>query len=199
MRRSFEVDPEKIMPIGFFVDRRDLQALGPVSRPMCISSARSIPARRSISWAATGSVAIVFSRLIYGTRISLSIGLVGVVISLVLGVFLGGISGYYGGAIDTVIQRVVEIVSAMPTIPLWMGLGGGDPALLAAGVGLLHGYWRSSRCSAGHRSRARCADASSRCRDEDFVTAARLDGSSEMRLIFRHMLPSITSRTCSRW
>jgi peptide/nickel transport system permease protein len=134
----------------------------------------------------------MLSRLIYGTRISMSIGLVGVVISLALGVFLGGISGYYGGAVDTAIQRLVEVVSAMPTIPLWMGLAAAipltwSPALVyftvTAIVSLLG--WTSLAREVRGRFFA--------LREEDFVTAARLDGSSEMRLIFRHMLPSITS------
>ena len=69
----------------------------------------------------------VFSRLIYGTRISMSIGLVGVAISFILGIVIGGISGYYGGGIDTFIQRVIEFVRSIPTIPLWLGLAAALP------------------------------------------------------------------------
>ena len=65
----------------------------------------------------------LWSRLMYGTRTSLTIGLLGVAMSLVLGVVLGGISGLYGGVLDTVIQRIIEILRSIPTIPLWMGLG----------------------------------------------------------------------------
>ena len=139
MRRVFTVDPDKIIPIGFFVTgetyklwglfEANVHFIGPIDPSQTVYFLGSDRIGRDL-----------FSRLIYGTRISLSIGLVGVVISLVLGVFLGGISGYYGGAIDTVIQRVVEIVSAMPTIPLWMGLAAAIPIVLVAGVGLLHGY-----------------------------------------------------------
>src|SRR5207237_10334728 len=70
----------------------------------------------------------VLSRIIYGTRVSMSIGLVGVALSLILGVLLGGISGYYGGAIDTAIQRVIEFLRSIPTIPLWLGLAAALPA-----------------------------------------------------------------------
>ena len=69
----------------------------------------------------------LFSRLMIATRVSLSIGLVGVALSLFLGVLLGGISGYYGGAIDTLIQRIIEIIRSIPTIPLWMGLAAALP------------------------------------------------------------------------
>ena len=69
----------------------------------------------------------LFSRLIHGTRTSLTIGLVGVILSLVLGVVLGGISGFYGGAVDTVIQRIIEILLSIPTIPLWLGLAAAMP------------------------------------------------------------------------
>ena len=76
------------------------------------------------------------SRIIYGTRISMSIGLVGVALSLLLGIVLGGISGYYGGCIDIVIQRVIEFLRSMPTIPLWMGLAAALPHELAAAAHL---------------------------------------------------------------
>lgn len=191
MRRTFEVDPDKIIPIGLFVTgetyklwglfESNLHFIGPTDPADTVYFLGSDRIGRD-----------VFSRLIYGTRISMSIGLVGVVISLALGVFLGGISGYYGGAIDTAIQRLVEVVSAMPTIPLWMGLAAAiplawPPALVyftvTAIVSLLG--WTSLAREVRGRFFA--------LREEDFVTAARLDGSSEMRLIFRHMLPSITS------
>ena len=185
------VDPDKIIPIGLFVTgetyklwglfESNLHFIGPINPADTVYFLGSDRIGRDL-----------FSRLIYGTRISMSIGLVGVVISLALGVFLGGISGYYGGAIDTAIQRLVEVVSAMPTIPLWMGLAAAiplawPPALVyftvTAIVSLLG--WTSLAREVRGRFFA--------LREEDFVTAARLDGSSEMRLIFRHMLPSITS------
>ncbi|MCQ1800248.1 ABC transporter permease, partial [Neorhizobium galegae] len=134
----------------------------------------------------------VFSRLVYGTRISMSIGLVGVVMSLVLGVVLGSISGFYGGWVDTVIQRMIEVVSAMPTIPLWLGLAAAIPLtwspvnvyfVITIIVSLLG--WTSLAREVRGRFLA--------LRSEDFVTAAMLDGSSEKRLIFRHILPSLTS------
>jgi peptide/nickel transport system permease protein len=191
MRRSFEADPEKIVPLGFFVEGESYKLWGlfPANRHFIAP----IDPKQTVYFMGSDRIGRdVFSRLIYGTRISLSIGLIGVAISLILGVFLGGISGYYGGAVDTVIQRIVEIVSAMPTIPLWMGLAAAiplvwPPALVyftVTGIVSLLGWTTLAREVRGRFFALR---------DEDFVTAARLDGSSEMRLIFRHMLPSITS------
>ena len=70
----------------------------------------------------------LFSRNLYASRISLSIGLVGVALGFILGCILGGISGYYGGSADTIIQRVIEFLISIPTIPLWMALSAALPA-----------------------------------------------------------------------
>ena len=134
----------------------------------------------------------MLSRVIYGTRPSMTIGLVGVVISLVLGVFLGGISGYFGGLIDLIVQRVIEMLSAMPTIPLWMGLAAAvpldwDPLKVYFTITILLsliGWTGLARVVRGRFLSLR---------EEDFVKAARLAGSSELRIIFRHMLPSFLS------
>ncbi len=134
----------------------------------------------------------VFSRLIYGTRISMSIGLVGVAVSFVLGIVIGGISGYYGGKIDTVIQRVIEFVRSMPTIPLWLGLSAALPPTwsilriyLAITIILsLIGWTGLARVVRG-----RCLA----LREEDFVMAARLSGTSQPRIMFRHLVPSFMS------
>ena len=159
MRRVFTVDPDKIIPIGFLVTERPDKLWGLFEANVHFIGPIDPSQTDLISWEATDR-ARLFSRLIYGTRISLSIGLVGVVISLVLGVFLVAFPATYGGAIDTVIERVVEIVSAMPMIPLWMGLAAAI-SLLVAGVGVTSRLLRSFRRLDGHRWRARCADASS--------------------------------------
>lgn len=191
MRRTFTPNPDKIMPLGFFVQgasyrlwglfETNVHLIGPTDPKDVVYLLGSDRLGRD-----------VLSRLIYGTRISMSIGLVGVAISLALGLFLGGISGFYGGAVDTLIQRVIEIVSAMPTIPLWMGLAAAIPLswgpvevyfTVTAIVSLLG--WTSL----AREVRGRFFS----LRGEDFVTAARFDGASQMRIIFRHILPSMTS------
>ncbi len=133
-----------------------------------------------------------FSRLVYGTRISLSIGLVGVALSLILGIILGGISGYYGGLPDLIIQRVIEFLRSIPSIPLWMGLAAALPpkwpplrVYFAITVILsLRGWTGLARVVRGRFLALR---------EEDFIMAARLSGASEMRIILRHMVPAFIS------
>ena len=134
----------------------------------------------------------LWSRLMLGTRVSLSIGLVGVGLSLLLGVVLGGISGYYGGYIDTVIQRLIEITRAVPTIPLWMGLA----AALPRNWGVLQVYFAITLIISlfAWTDLARVVRGRFLAlREEDFVAAARLAGAKPWRIIYAHMLPSFYS------
>ena len=134
----------------------------------------------------------VWSRLMLATRTSLTIGLIGVALSLFLGVLLGSISGLYGGAVDTVIQRAIEILRSIPTIPLWMGLAAALPndwsvtqVYIAITIIIsLIGWTELARVVRGRFLALR---------QEDFVTAAELAGASRMRIIFRHMVPSFLS------
>ncbi len=134
----------------------------------------------------------MWSRTIIATRISLTIGLVGVALSLVLGVVFGSISGFYGGMIDTVIQRVIEILRSIPTIPLWMGLAASIPRewsveqvyfVITLIISLI-GWTELARVVRGRFLSLR---------EEDFVTAADLIGCSRARIIFVHMVPLILS------
>jgi peptide/nickel transport system permease protein len=134
----------------------------------------------------------VFSRVIHGARLSLSIGLVGVTLSFLLGILFGGLSGYYGGWIDTVVQRAIEFLRSIPRIPLWMALAAAVPpkwpieyTYFAITLILsLVGWTGLARVVRGRFLSLR---------EEDFVLAARLCGAREQRIIFRHMLPSFTS------
>lgn len=134
----------------------------------------------------------LFSRICYGARISLTIGLVSVIISLVLGIFLGGLSGYYGGAVDNIIQRLIEFIRSVPEIPLVMGLAAALPAdwpvtRLYFGVTVVLSFIGWTGLARVVRGRFLSL------REEDFVMAARLSGAGEQRIIFRHMLPSFLS------
>ena len=135
----------------------------------------------------------LFSRISGGTRISMSIGLLGVAISLVLGILLGGISGYYGGAIDNIIQRLIEFLRSLPTIPLWMGLAAAHAADVAAALRLLRHHDHPLASSAGHGLARVVRGRSWPLREEDFVLAARLDGARRHAIILRHMAPSFSS------
>jgi peptide/nickel transport system permease protein len=134
----------------------------------------------------------IFSRTVHGARISLSIGLVGVSIGFLLGVSIGSISGYFGGVTDTVIQRVIEFILSLPTIPLWMALSTALPrdwsaikTYLFITIILSFVSWTTL----AREVRGKLLS----LREEDFVVSARLAGASEFRIMSRHLLPSFTS------
>lgn len=134
----------------------------------------------------------VLSRTIHGTRISMSIGLVGVAISLALGVLLGGISGLLGGLVDEAIQRVIEFLKSVPTIPLWMGLAAAIPVNTEPVV--VYFWITVILAMIGWTDVARVVRGRFfSLRSEDFVLAARLDGCGTGRLVLRHMVPSFAS------
>lgn len=134
----------------------------------------------------------VLSRVIHGGRISLSIGLVGIAISSLIGILIGGLSGYYGGVTDVIIQRVIEFLRSIPTLPLWMALSVALPptwSVVQVYFGIvvilsLVGWTGLARVVRGKFMSLR---------EEDFVMAAQLNGSTELRTIFKHMLPSFYS------
>lgn len=134
----------------------------------------------------------VFSQVVHGARISLSIGLVGVTLSFVLGILIGGISGYFGGTMDVVIQRVIEFIRSIPTIPLWMSLSAALPPdwpIIRIYFGItiilsLIGWTGLARVVRGRFLSLRT---------EDFVLAAQLNGCGELYTILRHMVPSFAS------
>ena len=134
----------------------------------------------------------LWSRLMVATRVSLTIGLVSVTLSLVLGILLGGVSAIYGGVVDTVIQRLIEVVRSMPTIPLWLGLA----AALPNSWSVLQVYFAITIIISllAWTDLARVVRGKFlSLREEDFVMAAELAGASHMRIIFHHMLPSFAS------
>tara|TARA_B100000686_G_scaffold198763_2_gene205590 strand:+ start:684 stop:1856 length:1173 start_codon:yes stop_codon:yes gene_type:complete len=134
----------------------------------------------------------VLSRIIYGARISLTVGLFGIVISFLLGVVLGGLSGYYGGWIDSAVQRLIEIIRSFPELPLWMALSASlpvtwSPILVYFGITIILGLFDWTGLARAVRSKLLAL------REEDFATAAVLMGAKPKRVIFRHLLPSFTS------
>jgi peptide/nickel transport system permease protein len=134
----------------------------------------------------------VFSRIIFGARISLTVGLVGVALSFVVGVILGGISGYFGGTVDEVIQRLIDLLVSLPAIPLWMSLAAALPATWSN----LQLYFAITIILSvlGWTTLARVVRGKIlSLREEDFVVAARLDGESEWTIIARYLLPGFAS------
>lgn len=190
-RRNFIVDPEVTYPVGFFVHgdsykllgliMTDVHLIGPVNAgdPMYLFGADRLGRD-------------MLSRVIYGTRISMTIGLVGVALSLFFGILLGGISGYFGGWIDNLIQRVIEFLQSLPSIPLWIGLS----AAIPVDIPPLQVYFFITVILSvtGWTGLARVVRGKFYVlKTEDFVKAARLDGCGPLRIIFRHMVPSFMS------
>ena len=134
----------------------------------------------------------VLSRVIYASQVSLSIGLVGVFLSRLMAFFLGGLSGRVGGWVDTLIQRVIEILRSIPDVPLWMALATAvpprlDPIYVYFGITVILSLLRWTDMARVVRGRFLSL------REEQFVMAAELDGVPRTRLIFRHMIPSFLS------
>jgi peptide/nickel transport system permease protein len=134
----------------------------------------------------------LLSRIVYGTRISLTVGLFGIVVSFLIGLTLGGISGYYGGWIDNVIQRFIEMVRSFPELPLWMALSAAlpvnwSPILVYFGITIILGLLDWPGLARAVRSKLLAL------REEDFATAAVLMGASPARVIRKHLLPSFAS------
>ncbi|HTQ34854.1 MAG TPA: ABC transporter permease [Stellaceae bacterium] len=134
----------------------------------------------------------LLSRIIYGARISLTVGLIGVTISFTLGIVIGGIAGYYGGWTDILIQRGIEVIQSFPHLPLWMALGAilpvtWSPLLVYFGITLILGMIEWTHLARAVRSKLLAL------REEDFCTAAVLMGATPARIIGRHLLPSFMS------
>jgi peptide/nickel transport system permease protein len=134
----------------------------------------------------------VLSRIIHGTRISLTVGLLGIAVSFLIGITLGGISGYYGGWIDSLIQRFIEMVRSFPELPLWMALSAAlpvnwSPVLVYFGITIILGLLDWPGLARAVRSKLLAL------REEEFATAAVLMGATPGRVIGRHLLPSFAS------
>jgi peptide/nickel transport system permease protein len=134
----------------------------------------------------------MFSRLTYGARISLTIGLVGVTLSYTIGITIGGIAGYYGGLFDSIVQRVTEVLRSIPELPLWLALAAAlpvtwDPRLIYFGITLILALLDWPSIARAVRSKLFAL------REEDYVAAAEMMGAKPSRIIGRHLVPNFTS------
>ena len=134
----------------------------------------------------------MFSRLLHGTRISLTVGLVGISISFVLGLLIGGAAGYFGGWVDASVQRLIELIKSMPELPLWMALSAAipvqwSPILVYFGITIILGLLDWPGLARAVRSKFLAL------REEDYVTAAQLMGARPRRIILRHLAPNFMS------
>ena len=193
---EFRTIEDEKLDVGFFVNSWEYSALGFIKSSrhfLGFTDPEVLKKRPSLFILGSDSLGRdQYSRIMLSTRISLSIGLVGVTISLVIGIILGGISGFYGELADTIIQRIIEIVGGVPTLPLWMGLSAAVPqdwAVLQVYFAItvilsIFGWTGMARVVRGKFFQLR---------EEDFVMSARIAGASEGRIMFVHMLPSFYS------
>ena len=134
----------------------------------------------------------IWSRMIYGTRISLTVGLIGIILSFILGISIGGAAGYFGGWVDNLAQRAIEILRSIPELPLWMGLSAAlpvnwSPIAVFFGLTLILGLVDWPGLARAVRSKLLAL------REEDYCTAAVLMGAPPRRIIYRHLLPNFMS------
>ena len=193
LKMEWGVDEKRILPLRFFTSGYEYKVFGLFKTDLHLFGIEKPSARNSFHLLGTDRLGRdQWSRLMHGTRVSLSIGLIAVGLSIFLGILLGGISGYYGGWPDLVIQRLIEILQSLPPIPIWMALTAALPrdwtveqTYFAITLILSLLGWTTL----GREVRGRFLS----LREEDFVMAAKLSGCSQSRIIFRHMLPTFTS------
>ena len=190
LETKYTPDPEQKFYIRFFAEGQPYKLFGLI--PMKVHLFTVDEPGRIFLFGTDELGQDVFSRVIHAGRISLSIGLVGIAISFILGCLIGGISGYYGGQIDMIIQRAIEFLISIPTLPLWMALSAALPrewsqvrVYFAITIILALASWTGlARVVRGKIISTR---------NETFVKAAELAGASEARIIFRHLLPGFAS------
>jgi len=201
-KRIYTIDEETKIPLGFFV-KGDPYRVGlhgiPISGINNLSITLDIhffgpqnPGDPFYFFGADDVGRDILSRLIFASQVSLSVGLVGVLLSLGLGIFLGGLSGLMGGWVDNIIQRLIEILRSIPDIPLWMALATAvpprwDPIYVYFGITIILSFLGWTQMARVVRGRFLSL------REEDFIMAAELDGVPRRRIILRHMIPSFMS------
>ncbi len=189
-RKTYTDDPSVQLPIHFFVHGSPYKMWGLIESDVHLFG---LEEGKGVFLLGTDKLGQdVFTRIIFGARISLSIGLVGIAISLLLGISIGGVSGFYGGVVDIVVQRLIEFIRSIPTTPLWMGLSAALPTDLPPlaryfGITVILSFIGWTGLARVVRGRFLAL------REQDFVMAAKLAGAGEWRVIIRHMVPSFMS------
>lgn len=201
LRKTYRENRTHVIPIGFFVRGEPRRILGllpthrhfiGIDRERLVRLERTTAETTFYLLGADKYGQDIFSRLIHGGRVSLSVGVVAILVTFVLGIGIGGVSGYVGGTVDTFIQRVIEVVNSFPNLPLWLALGAILPpdwspltTYLAITMVLSLLSWTSLARVVRGKILA--------LREEDYAVAARLLGASHSRILFRHLLPGFTS------
>jgi peptide/nickel transport system permease protein len=190
LKREYVPNPEKIQTIRWFCQGEPYKFWGLVEGSLRLAC----PAKGGTMFL-LGTDRLgrdVLSRIIYGARISLTIGLLGVGVSLVLGIVIGGMAGYYGGLFDVLSQRLIEVIQSLPSIPLWLALAAilpitWSPIVVYFGITVILGLLDWTGLARTVRSKLLAL------REEDYVSAAQVMGASSRRIVFRHLIPGFAS------
>jgi peptide/nickel transport system permease protein len=193
LRMEWQVDPNVKIPVAFFVAGYPYKIFGLIETNIHLVGPASGDKKDRLGFLGTDRLGRDgWSRLMYGTRTSMTIGMIAVILSTILGVVLGGISGYFGGPVDVIIQRTIELLQSVPTIPIWLALTAALPrdwrpeqVFFAITIILALIGWTTL----AREVRGRFLS----LREEDFVLAAELAGCSRWRIIMRHMVPTFSS------
>jgi peptide/nickel transport system permease protein len=190
LKRNYADDTSKVEPIRFFCRGDDYRFWG-----LFESNLHLVCPAEGGQLFLLGTDRLgrdVLSRIIYGARISLTIGLLGITVSFVLGIVIGGLAGYHGGIFDLVVQRLIEVLQSIPSIPLWLSLAAIMPAtwsplLIYLGITVILGLLDWTGLARAVRSKLLAL------REEDYVLAAQLMGAKSGRIIGRHLVPGFMS------
>jgi peptide/nickel transport system permease protein len=190
LKPTYTVNPDQIEPLRFFCSGDEYEFWGMVDMDfhfVCPSEDGTV-----FVFGTDRLGRDMFSRMIYGARVSLTIGLVGISVSFLLGILIGGAAGYYGGWVDSTAQRAIEVIRSLPEIPLWMALSAAlpvtwSPILIYFGITIILGLIDWTGLARAVRSKLLAL------REEDYALAARLMGAKPKRIIARHLLPNFAS------
>jgi peptide/nickel transport system permease protein len=188
-QRRYVADTTRRLPVRFLCDGEPYHFLGLVQTRFRLACP---PTGGTLHLLGTDRLGRdMLSRILHGARVSLTIGLIGVAISFVLGCLLGGLAGYAGGWTDALVLRLIEILRAIPELPLWMALAAALPANWSAmsvyfGITIILGLLDWPGLARAVRAKIMSL------REEDYVVAAELLGASRVRVLFLHMLPNFS-------